>query len=164
MAGWHHGLAGRESEWTPGDGDEQGGLACCNSWCHKESDTNERLKWSELNWTESQWLVLVTLKQTLLLILLKSHNAFPQCSAFPLSHNFSLSSILLFYLSYHLVTFFKLLLLWNTMNSNLPICSKSFYVLCAKVWWGSLNYQFLAMTLKALMDYDRCETYAQILT
>ena len=21
MAGWHHGLDGRESEWTPGDGD-----------------------------------------------------------------------------------------------------------------------------------------------
>ena len=30
MAGWHHQLDGRESEWTPGDGDEQGGLACCN--------------------------------------------------------------------------------------------------------------------------------------
>ena len=27
MAGWHHGLDGRESEGTPGDGDEQGGLA-----------------------------------------------------------------------------------------------------------------------------------------
>ena len=32
MAGWHHGLDGRESEWTPGDGDEQGGLACYDSW------------------------------------------------------------------------------------------------------------------------------------
>ena len=31
MAGWHHWLDGRESEWTPGDGDEQGGLACCDS-------------------------------------------------------------------------------------------------------------------------------------
>ena len=31
MAGWHHRLNGRESEWTPGVGDEQGGLACCNS-------------------------------------------------------------------------------------------------------------------------------------
>ena len=39
MAGWHHGLNGRESEWAPGDGDEQGGLACCNSWGRKESDT-----------------------------------------------------------------------------------------------------------------------------
>ena len=34
-AGWHHRLDGRESEWTPGDGDEQGGLVCCDSWDHK---------------------------------------------------------------------------------------------------------------------------------
>ena len=49
MAGWHHWLDGRESEWTPGDGDGQGGLACCNSWGRKESDTTERLNWTELN-------------------------------------------------------------------------------------------------------------------
>ena len=36
MAGWHHGLDGRESEWTPGDSDGQGGLACCDSWGRKE--------------------------------------------------------------------------------------------------------------------------------
>ena len=28
----------------------QGGLACCNSWGSKESDTTERLNWTELNW------------------------------------------------------------------------------------------------------------------
>ena len=36
MAGWHHRLDGRldgrESERTPGVGDGQGGLACCDSW------------------------------------------------------------------------------------------------------------------------------------
>ena len=32
MAGWHHWLDGPESEWTPGVGDGQGGLACCDSW------------------------------------------------------------------------------------------------------------------------------------
>ena len=37
-------------EWIPGVGDEQGGLACCNSWGCKESDTTERLNWTELNW------------------------------------------------------------------------------------------------------------------
>ena len=47
MAGWHHWLGGRESEWTPGVGDGQGGLACCDSWGHKESDTTERLNWTE---------------------------------------------------------------------------------------------------------------------
>ena len=29
MAGWHHWLDGRKSEWTPGVGDGQGGLECC---------------------------------------------------------------------------------------------------------------------------------------
>ena len=41
MAGWHHGLDGRDSESTPGDGDEQGGLASCDSWGRKESDMTE---------------------------------------------------------------------------------------------------------------------------
>ena len=36
MAGWHHQLDGHESRWTLGVGDGQGGLACCNSWGHKE--------------------------------------------------------------------------------------------------------------------------------
>ena len=35
MAGWHHWLNGREFEWTPGVGDGQGGLVCCNSWGHR---------------------------------------------------------------------------------------------------------------------------------
>ena len=48
MAGWHHRLNGCEFEWTPGDGDGQGGLACCDSWGRKGSDTTERLNWTEL--------------------------------------------------------------------------------------------------------------------
>ena len=43
MAGWHHGLDGSESEWTPGDDDEQGGLACCDLWGRIESDTTKQL-------------------------------------------------------------------------------------------------------------------------
>ena len=46
MAGWHHWLDGPESEWTPGVGDGQGGLACCDSWGRKELDTRA----IELNW------------------------------------------------------------------------------------------------------------------
>ena len=54
MAGWHHWLDGHECEWTPGVGDGQGGLACCDSLGCKELDTTERLNWTELNWwTES---------------------------------------------------------------------------------------------------------------
>ena len=43
MVGWHHQLDGHVFGWTPGVGDGQGGLACCGSWGHKESDTTERL-------------------------------------------------------------------------------------------------------------------------
>jgi len=52
MVGWHHQLNGHEFEWTPGVGDGQGGLACCNPWGHKELDTTERLNWTEAshNW------------------------------------------------------------------------------------------------------------------
>ena len=48
MAGWHHWLDGHEFEWIPGVGDGQGGLACCDSWGRKESDTTERLNWTAL--------------------------------------------------------------------------------------------------------------------
>ena len=48
MAGWHHWLDGHESECTLGVGDGQGGLACCDSWGHKELDTTEQLIWSDL--------------------------------------------------------------------------------------------------------------------
>ena len=50
MAGWHHWLDGHESGWTLGVGDGQGGLACCDSWGRKESDTTEWLIWSDLIW------------------------------------------------------------------------------------------------------------------
>ena len=53
MAGWHHWLDGHEFEWTLGVGDGQGGLACCDSWGCKESDTTERLNWTELAWINS---------------------------------------------------------------------------------------------------------------
>ena len=52
-AGWHHWLDGSESEWTPGVCDGQEGLACCDSWGHKESDTGEQLNWTE--WDQMLW-------------------------------------------------------------------------------------------------------------
>ena len=48
MAGWHYRLEAHEFGWTPGVGGGQGGLACCGSWGRKESDTTERLNWTEL--------------------------------------------------------------------------------------------------------------------
>ena len=47
MAGWHHGLDGREFEWTPGVGDGQEGLVC---YTQGVSKSWTRLSdWSELN-------------------------------------------------------------------------------------------------------------------
>ena len=40
---WHHWLNGHEFEHALGGGDEQGSLACCSPWGHKELDTTERL-------------------------------------------------------------------------------------------------------------------------
>ena len=51
IAGWHHRLNGRDSEWTLGVGDGQGGLVCCNSRGHKKWDMTEQLNLTELNWT-----------------------------------------------------------------------------------------------------------------
>ena len=39
VAGWHHQCNEHELGQTLGDGKEQGGLACCSPWGHKESDT-----------------------------------------------------------------------------------------------------------------------------
>ena len=48
LAGWHHWLYGHEFEWTPGVGDGQGGLGCCDSWGRRV-----RHNWAtELNWTD----------------------------------------------------------------------------------------------------------------
>ena len=53
MAGWHHGLNGHESQWTPGVGDGQGGLACCDPWGRKVGhDWATELNWTELNWNK----------------------------------------------------------------------------------------------------------------
>ena len=53
MAGWHHQLDGHEFEWTPGVGDGQGGLACCDSWGLKELDT---IDWADLKDLCSDWM------------------------------------------------------------------------------------------------------------
>ena len=49
MVEWHHRLNGHGFGWAPGIGDGRGGLACCGSWGHKESDMTEQLNWN-WNW------------------------------------------------------------------------------------------------------------------
>ena len=48
MVGWHHWLDGHECNQAVGVHDGQGSLVCCTPWGHKESDTTERLNWTEL--------------------------------------------------------------------------------------------------------------------
>ena len=52
-------LDGHGFGWTLGVGDGQGGLACCGSWGRKESDTTERLNWTE--WHFLVYLAFFTL-------------------------------------------------------------------------------------------------------
>ena len=47
IVGWHHQLNGHEFEQVPGVGDGQGSLAFCSPWGRKESDTAERLNWTD---------------------------------------------------------------------------------------------------------------------
>ena len=70
MAGWHHWLDGHEFEQAVGVGDGQGSVTCCTSWGCKESDTTERLNWSEMKSPQGQPLpmfvvpALITLSDT----------------------------------------------------------------------------------------------------
>ena len=43
IVGWHHRFNGYEFGWTPGIGNGQGGLVCCDLWGRKESDMTEQL-------------------------------------------------------------------------------------------------------------------------
>ena len=43
MVGWHHRIDGHGFEQALGVVDEQGSLAWCSQWGHKELDTTEQL-------------------------------------------------------------------------------------------------------------------------
>ena len=50
MVVWHHPLNAHGFGWTSGVGDGQGGLACCSSWGRRESNTTERLNWTDITY------------------------------------------------------------------------------------------------------------------
>ena len=55
MAGWHHRLDGLESEWTPGVGDGQGGLAWFMGSQRVRHDWATELNWTEgLSWAQQR--------------------------------------------------------------------------------------------------------------
>ena len=99
MAGWHQWLDGRESGWTPGVGDGQGGLACCDSWGRKESDTTEWLPvGSEPTWQTSMLysdiVPLIYINETICMVICPSSR-------------------------------FKLITLWPRMNHLVPRLSQN---------------------------------------
>ena len=56
MVEWHHQLNGHGFGWTLGVGDGQGGLACYDSWGHKETRLRD---WTELNYwytEQHEWI------------------------------------------------------------------------------------------------------------
>ena len=64
MAGWHHWLDGCEFEWTPGVGDGQGGLACCDSWGRRvRHDWVTDLIWSDLTYLDHKKITYWTIKK-----------------------------------------------------------------------------------------------------
>ena len=76
MAGWHHQLHGCESERTPGVGDGQGGLVCCDSWGCKESNTTELIYiyiflFQHVNWLRNIWPFRMDLLKNVRLLLTK---------------------------------------------------------------------------------------------
>ena len=91
MAGRHHWLNGHESGWTPGVGDGQGGLACCDSWGHKESDMTELLIWSDICWS--------IYKHVLNTYYMQAHksstlpNAKPIIWSLPTTHSFAVAKL-----------------------------------------------------------------------
>ena len=83
MVGWHHWFKGHEFEQTPGDGERQGGLACCSPWDRKELNTSERLNNNNPDTSCWQW------KQQPCSYNLHVWGSFPQAirnSVFPLSN------------------------------------------------------------------------------
>ena len=57
MVGWHYRLNGREFEQSPGVGDGQGSLVCCSPWGCTEMDTTEQLNWTDVNFTQLDYIL-----------------------------------------------------------------------------------------------------------
>ena len=59
----HHRLNGHEFEQALGVRDGQGRLVCCSLWGHKESDTTEKLNWTDSNqwWYFIEVLIFISL-------------------------------------------------------------------------------------------------------
>ena len=57
MVGWHHRLSGHEFKQTLGDSEEQGSLACCCPWGHKESDMTQQVNSTQCVYVNPKLLI-----------------------------------------------------------------------------------------------------------
>ena len=58
MVGWHHCFNGHDLGQSLGDGEGQGGLACCSPWGLKELDTAWWLNNNKIQWREIPFFLL----------------------------------------------------------------------------------------------------------
>ena len=81
MAGWHHRCNEHELGQTLGDGERQGGLACCSPWDWKESDMTEWLTKIKLiyNYLEPQQVRAEWDSQAQIISNLCSVGPYPHC-------------------------------------------------------------------------------------
>ena len=61
MVGQHYRFNGHEFEQAPEDGEEQGRLACCSPWGHKESDMSEQLNNTMTNDSKHLFMCLLAI-------------------------------------------------------------------------------------------------------
>ena len=76
---WMASLTWHESEWTLGVGDGQGGLVCCNSCGHIESDMTQQLNWLTeliLYWCFSFWTSVCIIGSNFIHLIRTYSNAF----------------------------------------------------------------------------------------
>ena len=59
MVGWYHRLKGHEFKQAPGVVDGQGSIEFCSPWRCKKSDVTEWLNWTELNWTDMSFILVL---------------------------------------------------------------------------------------------------------
>ena len=97
-----------------------GGLACCDSWGHKESDTTERLNWTESNTVKFlivkfTYIHTQTYTHTLLYHVLSYFHAFALtipcahtllCAKLILTHPLHLNSSIISSINLHIKSFF----------------------------------------------------------
>ena len=148
MVGWHHWLDGHEFEWTPGVGDGQGGLVCCDSWGRKESDTTEQLNWTELNWFLSFIVSIFAWNIPLVsLIFLKRSLVFPILLFSSISLHWSLRKAFLSLCAILWNAAFKWFCLYF---SPLPLTSLLFSAICkasSDNHFAFVHFFFLGMVL-----------------